>query len=265
MMYLFDYHTHSKYSMDSQAQPDNVCRAAVQKGLKEIAITDHFDPTAADEDCLHCYDADAAQEEMARVKADWQGKLTVLYGLELGQAHKYKAAAARILTRPFDFVIGSIHNIEGDGDIALVHYNQFHYEVFEQSYRELLALSRETCYDCLGHIDYPKRYAAVQKFPYTERRYMDYIRQILKNVIENGKGIEINTSGLRQQVGATLPSKSILKLYRDLGGEIITTGSDAHVPHAVGQNIADAQELLRSLGFRYVTTFEARQPTMVKL
>lgn len=264
-MYLTDYHTHSKYSMDSQANPDDVCRAAFQKGLKEIAITDHFDPTAADEDCRALYDADAAQEEILRVKSAWQGKLTVRYGLELGQAHKYQAAAQRILTRPFDYVIGSMHNIEGDIDLALVHYNQFNYDVFDQYYRELLALSRETYYDCLGHLDYPKRYAAVQKFPYTERRYMDYIRQILKNVIEHGKGIEINTSGLRQQVSQTLPSKSILKLYRDMGGEIITTGSDAHTPHAVGQNIADAQELLRTLGFRYVATFEGRQPKMMKL
>ena len=158
-----------------------------------------------------------------------------------------------------------MHNIEGDIDLALVRYSGFNYDIFEQYYRELLALSREPYYDCLGHIDYPKRYAAVQKFPYTERRYMDYIRQILKNVIEGGRGIELNTSGLRQQVGTTMPSKSILKLYRGLGGEIITTGSDAHVSHAVGQNMADAQELLRSLGFRYITTFEARKPTMIKL
>lgn len=264
-MYLVDYHTHSKYSMDSQAKPEDVCRAAVQKGLQEIAVTDHFDPTAADEDCRKNYDADAVQAEIMRMKEQWQGKLKVLYGLELGQAHKYQPAAERILTRPFDYVIGSMHNIEGDIDLALVRYSGFNYDVFEQYYRELLALSREAYYDCLGHIDYPKRYAAVQKFPYTERRYMDYIRQILKNVIEGGRGIELNTSGLRQQVGTTMPSKSILKLYRDLGGEIITTGSDAHVPHAVGQNMADAQELLRTLGFRYITTFEARKPTMVKL
>lgn len=264
-MYLVDYHTHCKFSPDSQTEPEAVCRAAVQKGLREIAVTDHFDPVAGDEDCLHHYDADAAQSEITRLQAEWDGKLIVRYGLELGQAHKYKDAAARILTRPFDYVIGSIHNIEGDVDIALVRYNRFNYDIFEQYYRELLALSRETCYDCLGHLDYPKRYAATQKFPYTERRYMDYIRRILKNVIENGKGIELNTSGLRQQVNATLPSRSVLKLYRDLGGEIITTGSDAHVPGAVGQHIADAHEWLRQLGFRYVTTFEARKPKMIKL
>ncbi len=264
-MYYFDYHTHSRISVDSQATADSLCRAAVKHGMQEIAITNHFDPTAADEDCRQDYDADAAQQEILEVQEKWRGRLTVRYGLELGQAHKYHAAAARILTRPFDYVIGSLHNIEGDLDIALVRYHRFNYDVFEQYYRELLALSRETCYDCLGHLDYPKRYAAVQGFAYTERKYMDYIRAILKQLIENGKGIELNTSGLRQQVGATLPSKTILRLYRDMGGEIITTGSDAHVPHAVGQHIAEAQELLRTLGYRYVTTFEAHKPTMIKL
>lgn len=92
--------------------------------------------------------------------------------------------------------------------------------------------------------------------------YLDELTPVLKNVIQKGKGIEINTSGLRQEVGRAMPSLSILKLYRQLGGEIITVGSDAHTVKDVAAGFSEAAELLETAGFSAYATFQNGVPTL---
>lgn len=128
--------------------------------------------------------------------------------------------------------------------------------------QKLYELSASDLYDCLGHIDLIKRYAYRNKVPFDMDKYLDELTPVLKNVIQKGKGIEINTSGLRQEVGQAMPSLAILKLYRQLGGEIITVGSDAHTVKDVAAGFSEAAELLETAGFSAYATFRNGVPTL---
>ena len=121
-------------------------------------------------------------------------------------------------------------------------------------------------YDVLGHLTYAQRYIVKTFGPQFElRRFEEKIRAILGRVIANGRGIEINTSGLRQGLGFTMPDYWVAGIYRELGGEILTVGSDAHYPEHVGANIPEVTEALREIGFRYLTVFRERKPVMVPI
>lgn len=95
--------------------------------------------------------------------------------------------------------------------------------------------------------------------------YKDLFVEILKTIVQNGKGIEVNTAGLRKNLGYPHPHKDILKMYKDLGGEIITIGSDAHLPEHIGYKFEDIPEILKSIGFNYYTVFENQNPKFYKL
>ena len=133
---------------------------------------------------------------------------------------------------------------------------------------ELYEIAGMDCFDVMGHIGYTQRYMTRQGFPlrYTPDEYGEQLRAILRRLIENGRGIEVNCSGLRPgDIGETFPNREILTLYRELGGEIITVGSDGHRTAHASLGIADGYQLLSALGFRYVTTFSRRKPEFVRL
>ena len=151
----------------------------------------------------------------------------------------YPESVSRVLENEYDYVIGSMHNIKGDIDLAMTEYTpQNSSAFFEEYFQLLLGSAKQGLYDCLGHIDYPKRYAALYRIKFNYRLYMTYIDDILRAEIQNGKGIEINCSGKRQLINDTLPSFPIVKRYKELGGEIITVGSDAHKLNDVGKKIS---------------------------
>ena len=265
-MYLIDYHTHSKHSIDGKETVDCLCHAAFEAGLAELAVTDHYDPYQKDVFCEKTYHAREIRNEILEAKSKWRGKLKVCYGIESGQLHYYPQAAEKVMENGFDYVIGSLHNLPGDLDIGLVEYTkENHRKIFLTYFEELTRMAQSEHYDCLGHLDFPKRYAARAGFFLRAADYMEQMEPILKDVIGRGKGIEVNTSGLRQQLGETMPSAEVVCRYRELGGEIITVGSDAHTARDVGAGIPEAYELIRQAGFRYITAYESRKPNFIKL
>ena len=134
-----------------------------------------------------------------------------------------------------------------------------------KSYEEILKVAQLNMFDCLAHLDYPKRYMALHHLRVKPSDYIDIIEEILKTVIKNGKGIEVNCSGIRHRVSEPLPNLEILKLYKSLGGEIITVGSDAHRIEHVAENIKEAYEILEAAGFDYITVFDKRIPKHIKV
>ena len=100
---------------------------------------------------------------------------------------------------------------------------------------------------------------------HTYHKYSDVIDEILKTLIQKGKGIEINTGGFKYGLGHPNPTEEILFRYHELGGEIITVGSDAHTPEHVGYAFDRVPEILTRAGFRYVTVFQNRQPVFIPL
>ena len=263
-MYLTDYHTHTKLSPDGSVPLAEMAEAAVAAGLNELCITDHCDLLELYGEPVDHYDWPPALEQYAAVAPRYAGKLTIRLGLEFGMAHLNPEASRAILDRPeLDFVLGSIHNLcpqKGGTDFYYVDYPDpaACYAALDDYFASMAILAATPCYDVLAHIIYPLRY---MEAPVSLEGYYDRIRAILRTAVENGRGMEVNTYR-----GRTVAEwKPILELYRDCGGEILTVGSDAHIPGGVGKGIREAMELIAGCSFRYVCTYDKRKPVFHKL
>jgi histidinol-phosphatase (PHP family) len=139
-------------------------------------------------------------------------------------------------------------------------------DLCETYIKELEQLAVWGRFDCIGHLDLIKRYSAnFYKSRVTLMSKHDLLKKVFKIIIPMGRGIEINTSGLRQGPRETMPGLDVLKLYRSLGGEILTIGSDAHCMLDQGRGINDAMELAAEAGFKYITVFDSRKPSFVRI
>ena len=263
---MFDYHNHTSFSHDSDARIDNMIEAAIKKGLKQIAITDHYDPEYANPAVNTYIDLNQNFKELERVEEKYKKKITVIKGIELGLQHhviEYLNSAA--VMNHYDFILGSFHCAEGKDLYGSAYYaNRMASEVYRGFYGYCIkVLKKFDNFDVMGHVNIIERYSAcVPAF----ESYGDLIEGIFKLIIEKGKGIELNTSSIRYGMGQNYtPSTIMLRLYKEMGGEIITIGSDAHRPKDVGSDIQFAAELLKSLGFKYRTLFKERKPEFVPL
>ncbi|MBQ1375230.1 MAG: histidinol-phosphatase HisJ family protein [Clostridia bacterium] len=264
-MYLIDYHTHSHNSFDGYITVDKIASRAVERGIRELCVTDHYE--CSDLRTPMAYDFEKSEAEIHEARERYGDKIKLLYGAELGQMHFEPELCKLLCARTkLDFVIGSMHNLKNDLDLYFVEFNEENTKpLFEEYLSELYALASTADYDVLGHITYPLRYIKRDGQWVDIKDYADNIDEILKAVIERGRGIEVNTSGLSGQLGDTMPPYDVIKRYRELGGEIITVGSDAHKRVHVGAGIEEAMGMLIRAGFQYITTFEQRKPSFVKI
>lgn len=268
-MMLIDSHTHSSCSPDGTVPMLEMARGAVTAGLTGLCITDHCDFLNLDgTERTTSYDWAPVLAQWLEMNAAYGNRLSLSLGLEFGMAHLDPRAAQGVLDRPeLDFVIGAAHNLtEGRGgrDFSIVSYKTEEdcYCALDDYFVSMEELSRSPFYDVLGHIIYPLRYMTGQyEKPISLDRYTDQIRSILRNAVESGRGMEVNTWR-----GKTLAEwRPILELYRTLRGEIITVGSDAHHPAPLGAGIRDVYAMLAELGFRYVASYHKRKPEFIKL
>lgn len=267
MNYMIDYHMHSNYSSDGHNTIMDMCRSAVSKGIREIAITDHFEPSMADEHCLF-YNQKGYWAYVTKAKQAFRGKLDIKLGVELGQPHLFPEASNAILEDfPYDYVLASAHKLPAGMDVSELDYSKINEEELCAMYlKQLKELVYWNKFDCIGHLDLIKRYsAAVYKKNITLTCQYELLKEVLQLVITNGKGIEINTSGLRQTPKETMPGLDVLRLYRKLGGEILTTGSDAHFAEDVGKGLQEAAALAIEAGFRFITVYNRRKPDWVSI
>ncbi|MEA4895683.1 MAG: histidinol-phosphatase HisJ family protein [Oscillospiraceae bacterium] len=274
-MRLIDYHIHSTCSDDGHNTMLEMALASRKMGVSQLCFTDHCDldrhsTGLPDPDCF-CK-RDTMLEMYRQVSAAVPPDMKILLGLELGEGnHDPEMAKSIAGSEELDFVLGSIHNLRGKPDFYSTRYqsDECSKKLIDSYMDELIELSLVDCFDVMAHIGYPARYirkeggAAIKIDTGT---YGDMLRILLKNLIDRGKGIEINCSGFRTPPGGgPLPSVDILRLYRELGGEIITVGSDAHRIGNAGVGLAEGFDILRDLGYKYVTVFEKRKPEFVKI
>ncbi len=279
---LADYHVHTEFSDDSTYPMEEVVCDSIKMGLDEICFTDHVDYGVkvdwdSGESILYRGSEPFANveypryvAEFYRLKKKYEGKISLRLGLEFGmQRHttgKYEELFARY---PFDFIILSVHQVD-DREFWTGDFQQgkTREEYIFGYYQEVLSLVRRYHhYSVLGHLDlisrYDLDYERLGPYPFPEIKPI--ITQILKTAIDDGKGIEFNTSFHRYGLNDTTPSVDILKLYRDLGGEILTVGSDSHKREHLGGYLDEAYKILKDLGFKYFCTYEAMKPVFHKL
>lgn len=271
-MYV-DYHVHSEFSDDSVYPMEQVVKDAISMHMDEICFTDHVDyGIKEDWDCGHPIqyrgeepfanvDYPRYEKEIQRLQKEYGEKITIRLGLEFGiQTHTISKYETLFAKYPFDFIILSIHQVE-DKEFWTQDFQKgkTQQEYNEKYYEEMLQVVKQyKNYSVLGHMDLISRYDENGIYPFEKVKPL--IEDILKIVIQDGKGIEFNTSNHRYGLKDTTPSMDILKLYRELGGEIVTLGSDSHKPEHLGTYMDEGKRILKELGFSKFCTFEKMKP-----
>ena len=283
-MNLIDCHTHTQYSVDSEADIIKCTERAAELELAAYAITDHCECNAwypqehyadnmPDKVDHFSYKDDffASVAAVTELKEKYDGRLNLICGVELGQMlHDRKVADIALSDERLDFVIGSIHQVLGEKDFYYIDYlNMQENEIFdllERYFREIHTVCKEGRADVIGHITYCLRYMKQRHGICLDiSRFDDIIAESFRELVQHGKGIEINTSGLRQGFGDAFPDMKYLKMYRELGGEVLTIGSDAHVVEDIGKNVRDGAEMALAAGFTHLCYFKKRQPVFIKI
>lgn len=281
-MNLIDCHTHTQFSVDSDADINQMIEKAVSLGLSAYAITDHcecncfYPKEYYTENTFSDYfnykkDFENSVSAVTLLKEKYRNKLNLICGIELGQAtHDFETAEKIISDKRLDFVIGSMHQLPQKQDFAFIDYSQYSYgdiqNLLEDYFREIYKLCQWGNFDILGHLTYTLRYM----YNYFKKDidispYDDIIAESFKLLIQNGKGIEINTSGLRQSYGQTFPTLKYVRLFRQLGGEIISVGSDAHTIQDLGTGISKGTEIALQAGFTRLCYFKQRKPVFINI
>ena len=273
-----DMHMHTWFSTDSEACPCDMADEAVRKGLKTICFTDHFDKDDLEWGEEGIFDVDAYFVEMQKLQEEYAGKLNIRIGIELGLRTYLKDYYEELTKKyPFDFVIGSVHNVpyKKDAEGNILYTDPAAEKLFtdrtdKEAYRLMMETTLENvrtsdCFQTLGHLDYVVRYGKSRQKEYSYTDYADIIDEILKLLIEKEKGLEVNSAGLKYGLPFAHPHPDVLKRYRELGGEIITIGADAHKPEHIAYDFAKAEEILKSCGFKYYTEFFEQKPVFKQL
>ena len=261
---MFDFHMHSNVSFDAKGTARGMAERAVALGLKEICFTDHMEYLVDSEDQPWAFDWDTYSKAYDEL---YVPGLKIRRGMEFGlKTYNADDLCRDIARRHFDFVIGSVHSVKEQD----VYFPEFwEGRTVEEAYRvfleETLACVRaHDDFDVLGHLTFIcKSPENPTRAPLLYRDHRDLIDEILKELVRKGKGMELNTSG-RDVCGVFLPAEEYFRRFRELGGEIVSVGSDAHDENRVGQYASEACELLGGI-FGHVCTFENRQPVFHKL
>lgn len=262
----YDYHMHSNFSGDSKTPMEDMVKKSIDLGLKEICFTDHVDYDIIS-DIEFKTDYVSYLKSIEYLKEKFKNKITIKKGIEMGvQPHIIEKCSNDIKKYPFDFVICSMHAIDKmDLYNGAFFVNKTQQEAYEKYYELLYYIVKNyKDYSVLGHLDLIKRYGDY-KAELDDKPFSDIIEAILKEAIYNGKGIEINTSCFRYGLKDLTPSNYILKMYKDLGGEIITTGSDSHITSQIAYKFDEIYSRLDEIGFKYVTTFDKMKPNFINI
>ena len=276
MKNIFDTHNHCQFSFDGKRTTvERSTAAALEKGLGGIAFTDHYDvfvsaaPEGEEPIPTQNFDIEGQQKEIDRVQEKYGDAIKVLKGIEIGMNINCRDIVSDIMSRySFDQVIASIHYLE-DSDPYYGSYfigkdwKQAYGTYLETIYTEMVALKD---FDTIGHYDYVARYAPYPQDSIRYRDFSDIFDSLFRYLIENGKGLEINTKSCSGTRGRkTILDTDMLLRYREMGGEIISLGSDSHDPEKVADGFEGYIMLLKSLGFRWSSHYEKRQLVQLAL
>lgn len=265
---MFDCHMHSKLSTDSIMNVVDACETALQLGLEGIAFTDHLDIDYPDADESFNIDFNQYFSEISVVKDKYKGKLNILRAIEVGiQPHVIDESLRIVKSGPFDYVLASVHVIDGIDPYARVYYeDRSKLDAYERYLREIyFMITNIDDFDMVGHFEYITRYAHYVDRSIRYADHTDVFDSILKELIRQGRGFEVNTGTYRDPAVQVEYDASVLKRYRELGGELVCLGSDAHRTDHIGLRFDYFAQIIRDAGFKYTVHFENRKPVYDKL
>ena len=279
---MIDCHTHTQYSMDSEADITEMIEKAISLGLDAYAITDHcecnwwfpkehYGDTDLSEDFDYASDFENSVSAVTELKKKYQGKINLLCGTEMGQAILAPDIAEIIVSDSrLDFVIASVHQIKNEKDFYFIKYDEMSesdiLDLLERYFNECLELAKWGKFDVLGHITYCLRYMKCRHNICPDiSRFDDIIADCFRELARNDCGIEINTSGIRQGFGDCFPGVKYTRLFRDMGGKFLSVGSDAHTVADLGADIPTGIKIAKEAGFDRLTYFRNRKPVFLNI
>ena len=249
-----DAHLHTDLSPDSDVPVDVYCAAAVERDIREIAITDHldFDPRAP----AFAFADFPLRERVVREAAErWADRgVAVRFGIEISyESHREPEIREHLASHPYDFAIGSVHVMRDSPytrrSVAGWVAGRMFEEIVAPYFAEVLAAIRSGLFDTLGHLDFVKRYIADHVSPAALAERLDLYEPILRALVDTGTALEVNTSGLRQAPRETYPGPAVVARFRELGGERVTAGSDAHRLDWFAHGLEDGYRIVAEAGF----------------
>lgn len=277
-MMLCDTHTHTCFSFDGavDSTPESLCRRALEIGLTDLCITDHCDVNGEAEGIYAPYDADAAWEAMTAAQEKYRGRLHISRGIELGNATQYPATAAAVLARhPYEFVIGSLHNLRDVPDFCMLRYEHMTPALIDRLLCRALTETEEMLsfaapegapgFTTLGHMTYIHRYITAAGRTVELRPHYEQIEAIYRRLIASEVALELNVSTLWKGLGISMPTLELLRFYRDCGGRLVTVGSDAHAPVNLGRCIRQGYALLNAAGLHEVLVVREGERMLVPI
>jgi histidinol-phosphatase (PHP family) len=250
-----DSHLHTDLSPDSDVPIDAYAAQAVERGIAELAITDHvdFDPRSR----AYAFSTYAQRERSVREAAErWAGHgLAIRFGCELTYERRLEAdIRAHLAAHRYDFTIGSVHvgshSPYGTDRVATWLAGRSIADVVQPYFSEVEAAARSGLFDTIGHLDFVKRYVTPTIPPSLFAAALELYEPILRALIESGTGVEVNTSGLRQSPGETYPAPWVVARFRELGGRNVTAGSDAHRADSFAFGLEEGYAIVAEAGFR---------------
>lgn len=253
-----NYHMHTSYSEDSCFDMEDVVKTAIKCGLDEICFTDHIDLMTG-EICTFPYQS--YEYDFLKCKEKYSDKITLKLGMEFGMQYTTIPAFEKIFARGnFDFILMSAHIVDNKWLYCGAYQNGKTQEEYNIGYYEeiLRLVENFDNFSVLGHLDVIRRYDTQGYFPF--EKIKPIVEKILKTVINKGKGIELNTSCYRYGIGDLMPSRDILRLYKSLGGKIITIGTDSHCEAHVDMDLQRGLGELLALGYTEFCTFDKMKP-----
>lgn len=251
-----DCHTHSLFSPDGTQSAREIIETAIEKGLSHIAITDHADLmtpdnfTGVDEKNIDNYIS-----ALTALKEEYKGRIYVCVGLEVGYTPQSEQLAKALLSRRYpEYVINSVHYVRGSDCYSKGHFmgqdKLTSYGYYLDAVKQSLNCAYR--YDAVGHFGYIERCSPFDDSEMTFKEFSRPITDIFRTIIERGVILEVNTS-ISGAPSSSLPSEKLLKIYYDMGGRKIATSSDAHLCRDIGRNFHRIQDMLKKIGFEYLT------------
>ena len=270
-----DIHIHTSFSTDCAEPMENQIKQAIALGLDTLCFTEHMDKDYPSDPSREIsgkpefwLDTDSYHDAYLEMKDKYKDRIRLLWGVELGlQPHLFEWCREYVSRYDFDFIIGSVHTIDRrDPYYPAFFEGRSEREAYEQYFEEMIEdINGFSDFDTLGHLDYVVRYGPNKNRDYSYEKYSDHIEPVLKLLIDKGIALEANSAGYRKGLGEPNPCKDVLLRYKELGGKLITIGSDAHTTSSMCNDFERLEALLLECGFRYHAVFEGRKPELYPL
>ncbi len=271
-MFLCDTHLHTSFSSDSNTPMEDMILRGIELGLKILCFTEHHDFDFPD-NAAHLnfqLDFDAYYRTFLQLKGKYEGKIELLHGIELGvMGHLGKTLRNFYVEKGgrYDFIINSCHLVDGMDPYEDYFFHEIKPEDALQKYFEAVYQNIQVYpyFQSAGHLDYITRYMPDPREEFHYEKYGEILDAILDCLIKKDKALEVNAAGLRHGLSWPHPHMEILKRYRELGGELITVGSDAHRPEEMAKPFEKVTDIIKEAGFTSYAVYRNQQPEFYKV